>query len=79
MNNELCETRELISKYSHLLHKNNKKINLQESQIEKSKKKLINFKKKKKIKETMENIQMFDYIITSSEESDNSQNKKVKQ
>ena len=76
MNNELCETRELISKYSHLLHKNNKKINLQESQIEKSKKKLINFKKKKKIKETMENIQMFDYIITSSEESDNSQNKK---
>ena len=79
MNNELCETRELISKYSHLLHENNKKINLQESQIEKLKKKIINFKKKKKIKETMENIQMFDYIITSSEESDNSQNKKVKQ
>ena len=48
MNNELCETRELISKYSHLLHENNKKINLQESQIEKLKKKIINFKKKKK-------------------------------
>ena len=76
MNNELCETRELISKYSHLLHENNKKINLQESQIEKLKKKIINFKKKKKIKETMENIQMFDYILTSSEESDTSQTKK---
>ena len=25
MNNELCETRELISKYLHLLHENNKK------------------------------------------------------
>ena len=76
MNNELCETRELISKYSHLIHESNKKITFQETQIKKLKNKIISFKKKKKIKETMENIQMFDYIITSSEESDNSQNKK---
>ena len=76
MNNELCETRELISKYSHLIHESNKKITFQETQIKKLKNKIISFKKKKKIKETMENIQMFDYILTSSEESDNSQTKK---
>ena len=76
MNNELCETRELITKYSHLLQENKKKFLLQEKQIERLKAKLKNSKKKKKIKETMENIQMFDYILTSSEGSGNSNNRK---
>jgi len=77
MNNELCETRELITKYSYLLQDNNKKLNLKDEQIEKLKNKILSLKKKKKIKENMENIQMFNYILTSSEEeSDNSTNKK---
>ena len=50
MNNELCETRELITKYSYLLQDSNKKLNLKDEQIEKLKNKILSLKKKKKNK-----------------------------
>jgi hypothetical protein len=70
MNNELCETRELIGKYSRIIHDEKRKSEFQEKQIERLNNKILVLKKKKKIKEKMENIQMFDYILTSSESSD---------
>lgn len=72
MNNELCETRELIGKYSRIIHDEKRKSDFQEKQIEKLNNKILVLKKKKKIKEKMENIQMFDYILTSSESEENS-------
>jgi hypothetical protein len=70
MNNELCETRELIGKYSRIIHDEKRRNDFQEKQIERLNNKILVLKKKKKIKEKMENIQMFDYILTSSESSD---------
>ena len=72
MNNELCETRELIGKYSRIIHDEKRKSEFQEKQIEKLNNKILVLKKKKRIKEKMENIQMFDYILTSSESEENS-------
>ena len=72
MNNELCETRELIGKYSRIIHDEKRKSEFQEKQIEKLNNKILVLKKKKKIKEKMENIQLFDYILTSSESEENS-------
>ena len=67
MNNELIETRELIHKFSKLLHLEKRKAVEQEEQINKLKQKLQNIKKKKRVKENIENIQMFNYILTSDE------------
>ena len=71
INNELVETRELFHKFSKLLHIEKKKSLEQEKQIEKLNQKIQDMKKKKRVKDKMENIQMFNYILTSSEESDN--------
>ena len=70
LNNELVETRELIIKFSKLLQLEKRKTSDQEKQIEKLNQKLQNIKKKKRVKENMENIQLFNYILTSSEESE---------
>ena len=67
MNNELIETRELINKFSKLLHLEKRKSVEQEEQINKLKQKIQNIKKKKRVKENIENIQMFNYILTSDE------------
>ena len=67
MNNELIETRELITKFSKLLHLEKRKSVEQEEEINKLKQKLQNIKKKKRVKENIENIQMFNYILTSDE------------
>ena len=56
LNNELVETRELIIKFSKLLQLEKRKTSDQEKQIEKLNQKLQNIKKKKRVKENMENI-----------------------
>ena len=53
MNNELIETRELIHKFSKLLHLEKRKAVEQEEQINKLKQKLQNIKKKKRVKENL--------------------------
>ncbi len=70
INNELVETRELFHKFSKLLHIEKKKSLEQEKQIEKLNQKIQDIKKKKRVKDKMENIQMFNYILTSSDESE---------
>ena len=70
MNNELIETRELIIKFTKLLHYEKRKTSEQEKQIERLNQKLENYKNRKRVKENMENIQMFNYILTSSDDSE---------
>ena len=74
INNELVESRELLSKYTKLLQNEKLKNDNLEKKILLLKKKIISLKKRKKIKETMENIEMFDYIITSNSSSNNDSN-----
>ena len=62
MNNELIETRELIGKYTTLLQREKRKTEEQKNTIQNLKDKLQRKKKCKKIKENMENIELFGYI-----------------
>ena len=74
INNELVETREILNKYTELLQREKQKNKIQEQKISILKKRIINLKKKKKIKEKMENIELFDYILTiTSNSSSNSE------
>ena len=74
INNELVETREILNKYTELLQREKQKNKTQEQKISILKKRIINLKKKKKIKEKMENIELFDYILTiTSNSSSNSE------
>ena len=74
INNELVETRQILNKYTQLLHKEKQKNDIQEKRITFLLETIDNLKKKKKIKERMENIEMFDYILTSSSISDENSN-----
>ena len=62
MNNELIETRELIGKYTTLLQREKRKTEEQKNTIQNLMDKLQRKKKCKKIKENMENIELFGYI-----------------
>ena len=77
MNNELCETRELLTKYSHLLNDANKKIVEQESKINDLKEIIINLKQGKKIKKNIENIETFNYILSSDSNSESSEENEI--
>ena len=74
INNELVETRQLLNKYTQLLHKEKQKNNIQEKKISSLLERIDNLKKKRKIKEKMENIEMFDYILSSSSLSEENSN-----
>ena len=74
INNELVETREILNKYTQLLHKEKKKNDIQEKKISSLLERIDNLKKKRKIKEKMENIEMFDYILSSSSLSEENSN-----
>lgn len=69
MYNELLETRELIGKYNRMLQDEKRKTEEQDKKIQYLKDKLTSKKKRKKIKQNMENIELFGYILSS--ESDN--------
>lgn len=77
MNNELCETRELLTKYSHFLNDANKKIVEQESKINDLKEIIINLKQGKKIKKNIENIETFNYILSSDSNSESSEENEI--
>ena len=71
MNNELCEARQVIIKYSHLLNDANKLINELNSKNVSLKEMIQNIKDGKRIKRNLENIEDFGYILTEdSNESD---------
>ena len=71
MNNELCETRQVIIKYSHLLNDANKLINELNAKNVSLKEMIQNIKDGKRIKRNLENIEDFGYILTEdSNESD---------
>ena len=74
INNELVETRQLLNKYTQLLHKEKQKNNIQEKKISSLLERIDDLKKKRKIKERMENIEMFDYILCSSSISEENSN-----
>ena len=74
INNELVETRQLLNKYTQLLHKEKQKNNIQEKKISSLLERIDDLKKKRKIKERMENIEMFDYILSSSSISEENSN-----
>ena len=74
INNELVETRQLLNKYTQLLHKEKQKNNIQEKKISSLLERIDDLKKKRKIKEKMENIEMFDYILSSSSLSEENSN-----
>ena len=64
MNNELCEARQVIIKYSHLLNDANKLINELNSKNVSLKEMIQNIKDGKRIKRNLENIEDFGYILT---------------
>ena len=71
MNNELCEARHVIIKYSHLLNDANKLINELNAKNVSLKEMIQNIKDGKRIKRNLENIEDFGYILTEdSNESD---------
>ena len=71
MNNELCEARHVIIKYSHLLNNANKLINELNAKNVSLKEMIQNIKDGKRIKRNLENIEDFGYILTEdSNESD---------
>jgi len=74
INNELVESRQLIKNYTKILQNEKLKNENLEKKIVLLKNKIISLKKKKKIKEKMENIEMFDYIITSNSNNDSNLN-----
>ena len=73
LNNELCEARHIIIKYSHLLNDAQKLINQLNVKIISLKEMIQNIKNGKRIKKNLENIENFGYILTedSNESEDN--------
>jgi len=73
LNNELCEARQIIIKYSHLLNDAQKLINQLNVKIISLKEMIQNIKNGKRIKKNLENIENFGYILTedSNESEDN--------
>lgn len=67
MNNELCEARELITKYIRMIHNEKKKSIDLEHKITVLNDKIQGKKKKKSIQEKIESIKVFDYILTDSD------------
>ena len=76
LNNELCEARQIIIKYSHLLNDAQKLINQLNVKIISLKEMIQNIKDGKRIKKNLENIENFGYILTedSNESEDNLKN-----
>jgi hypothetical protein len=72
MNNELYETRQIITKYSHLLNDANKLNNEYSIKISMLKEIIHDIKKGKRIKRNLENIETFDYILTQDSNSSSS-------
>jgi hypothetical protein len=73
LNNELCEAREIIKKYSHLFNDAKKVINELNVKIMILKEIIDDIKKGKRIKKNLENIANFGYILT--EDSNESQDR----
>ena len=71
MNNELCETRQVIIKYSHLLNDANKLINELNAKNVSLKEMIQNIKDGKRIKRNLENIEDFGYILTEDSNESN--------
>ena len=71
MNNELCEARQVIIKYSHLLNDANKLINELNSKNVSLKEMIQNIKDGKRIKRNLENIEDFGYILTDDSNESN--------
>ena len=73
LNNELCEAREIIIKYSHLFNDAKKVINELNVKVMILKEIIDDIKKGKRIKKNLENIANFGYILTedSNESQDN--------
>ena len=76
LNNELCEARQIIIKYSHLLNDSQKLINEQNIKIISLKEMIQNIKDGKRVKRNLENIENFGYILT--EDSNESENNEFK-
>ncbi len=73
LNNELCEAREIIIKYSHLFNDAKKVINELNVKVMMLKEIIDDIKKGKRIKKNLENIANFGYILT--EDSNESQDR----
>ena len=71
MNNELCETRQVIIKYSHLLNDANKLINELNAKNISLKEMIQNIKDGKRIKRNLENIEDFGYLLTEDSNESN--------
>ena len=77
MNNELCEARQVIVKYSHLLNDANKSINELNNKIIALKEMIQNIKNGKRVIRNLENIENFGYILTEDSNDDsNDEDKK---
>lgn len=74
MYNELLETRELIGKYNRMLQDEKRKTEEQDKKIQYLKDKLTSKKKRKKIKQNMENIELFGYILSSDSDNESENN-----
>jgi hypothetical protein len=70
MNNELCEARQIIIKYSHLLNDANKLINELNIKIVSLKEMIQNIKNGKRVMRNLENIENFGYILTEDSNED---------
>jgi hypothetical protein len=77
MNNELCEARQVIVKYSHLLNDANKLINELNIKIVSLKEMIQNIKNGKRVMRNLENIENFGYILTE-DSNDNSNDEEKK-
>ena len=70
INNELCEARQIIIKYSHLLNDANKLINELNIKIVSLKEMIQNIKNGKRVMRNLENIENFGYILTEDSNED---------
>ena len=75
LNNELCEARELLKKYTHFIHEATKKIDQQKKTIHELNQIINNIKKGKEIKKNIDNIEQFDYLLSIDSMSQSSQDK----
>lgn len=64
LNNELCEAREILKKYSHFINEATKKIEQQNKKIHELNQIINNIKKGKEIKKNIDNIEQFDYLLS---------------
>ncbi len=75
LNNELCEARELLKKYTHFINEATKKIDQQKKTIHELNQIINNIKKGKEIKKNIDNIEQFDYLLSIDSMSQSSQDK----